>query len=91
MPISYFKTKSAELLETLNRNQEPIVLTQNGFARAVVMSMENYNTFRNQYYLKRMVEDSQRQFEQGLVVDHDEMFDQLEKQLKTKKSKNIKL
>ena len=88
MPISYFKTNSAELLETLNQDQEPIVLTQNGFAKAVLMSMENFNAYKDQYYLKQMVRDSERQLAQGLGIPHDEVFDCLEKQIKGKKQKN---
>jgi prevent-host-death family protein len=41
-PISYVKANAAELLERLTKEHEPIIITQNGEARAVLMDIQSY-------------------------------------------------
>jgi prevent-host-death family protein len=41
-PISYVKAHAAELLERIRKEREPIIITQNGEARAVLMDIESY-------------------------------------------------
>jgi prevent-host-death family protein len=41
-PISYVKANAAELLDRIEREREPIIITQNGEARAVLMDIHSY-------------------------------------------------
>ena len=41
-PISYVKAHAAELLERITQEREPIIITQNGEARAVLMDVVSY-------------------------------------------------
>jgi prevent-host-death family protein len=41
-PISYVKTHAAELLDRINEEREPIIITQNGEARAVLVDVRTY-------------------------------------------------
>ena len=41
-PISYVKANAAELLERIEKEREPIIITQNGEARAVLMDIHSY-------------------------------------------------
>lgn len=41
-PISYVKANAAELLKRIRKEREPIIITQNGEARAVLMDIESY-------------------------------------------------
>ena len=38
-PISYLKANAAEVLTTLTENREPLVITQNGEAKAVLQDV----------------------------------------------------
>jgi prevent-host-death family protein len=42
-PISYVKSHAAELLDRINEEREPIIITQNGEARAVLMDVASYD------------------------------------------------
>lgn len=42
-PISYVKAHAAELLDRINEEREPIIITQNGEARAVLMDVVSYD------------------------------------------------
>ena len=41
-PITYMKTHSAELVAAVNEKRSPVVITQNGEPRAVVMDVASY-------------------------------------------------
>lgn len=42
-PISYVKAHAAELLDRITEEREPIIITQNGEARAVLMDVASYD------------------------------------------------
>jgi len=41
-PISYFKANAAEVLEKLAQSGEPLIITQNGEAKAVVQDIASW-------------------------------------------------
>lgn len=41
-PISYLKANAAEVLQELAVNREPLVITQNGEAKAVIQDVASY-------------------------------------------------
>lgn len=41
-PISYLKANAAEVLEQVNERREPLVITQNGEARAVLQDIASF-------------------------------------------------
>jgi prevent-host-death family protein len=42
-PISYVKAHAAELLDRITEEREPIIITQNGEARAVLIDVVSYD------------------------------------------------
>ena len=42
MPISYLKANAAEILATLTVQREPMVITQNGTAKAVLLDIDSF-------------------------------------------------
>ncbi|HXR40546.1 MAG TPA: type II toxin-antitoxin system Phd/YefM family antitoxin [Terracidiphilus sp.] len=42
-PISYVKAHAAELLDRITEERQPIIITQNGEARAVLMDVASYD------------------------------------------------
>ncbi len=41
-PISYVKAHAADLLDRISSEREPIIITQNGDAKAVLMDIRSY-------------------------------------------------
>ena len=41
-PISYLKAHVAEIVRNLSKQQEPLVITQNGAAKVVIQDIESY-------------------------------------------------
>ena len=46
-PISYLKSRSAEVLKQINETHRPVIITQNGEPRAVLQDPESYENMRN--------------------------------------------
>jgi len=60
-PISYVKAHAAELLDRITEEREPVIITQNGEARAVLIDVASYDelTQETQALLKLLAQADQ--------------------------------
>jgi prevent-host-death family protein len=64
-PITYMKTHSAELVKAVNESRSPIVITQNGQARAVVVDAASYDHMRDALILLKILSQSDAEYRNG--------------------------
>ncbi len=64
-PISYVKSHAAELLDRIAEEREPIVITQNGEARAVLMDIHSYEESQETMALLKILAIGEKEVEQG--------------------------
>jgi prevent-host-death family protein len=64
-PISYVKANAAELLDRIAEEREPIIITQNGEARAVLMDVHSYEELQETVALLRILAIGEKQVERG--------------------------
>ena len=76
-PISYIKTNAADMMRYVNDNRNPIVITQNGEARAVLIDIDSYQNMQNAFNLLKVVQLSEKDVRSGLFKDSDQVFDEL--------------
>ena len=67
-PISYLKANAADVLEQIGRDREPLVITQNGEACAVLQDVASYEQTQETLALLKVLALGVRQVEQGRVV-----------------------
>lgn len=65
--ISYLKTHAAEIVRNLSSQVEPLVITQNGEAKAVMQDIKAYEQTQETMALLKMLALGQRQVEEGKV------------------------
>lgn len=65
--ISYLKAHAAELLRELVANQEPLVITQNGEAKAVILDVASYDQLHETAALLKLLSLADRQVEEGML------------------------
>ncbi len=65
--ISYLKAHAAELLRELVDSQEPLVITQNGEAKAVVLDVATYDQLLETSALLKLLSLADRQAEEGML------------------------
>jgi PHD/YefM family antitoxin component YafN of YafNO toxin-antitoxin module len=80
-PISYIKTHAADMLAYINDNRNPIVITQNGEARGVMLDIESYQKMTNALILMKLIERSEASIEAGAIKNHAQVFATLEEKL----------
>ncbi|MBS0364269.1 MAG: type II toxin-antitoxin system Phd/YefM family antitoxin [Proteobacteria bacterium] len=66
-PISYLKANAAEVLQELAEQRRPLVITQNGEARAVIQDVASYEETQETLALLKILALGNQQVEQGDV------------------------
>lgn len=64
-PISYLKANAAEVLDTLAQRREPLVITQNVEARAVIQDVASFEETQETLALLKLLALGQQDVEAG--------------------------
>ena len=64
-PISYVKAHAAELLDRITEEREPIIITQNGEARAVLVDVHSYDASQETMAMWQILAIGKKQIEAG--------------------------
>ena len=81
-PVSRLKTRSAELIRRARDTGQPIVITQNGKATAVLQDVESFERQRNALLLLRYLAQGEEEVRSGKGVAHRKAVRHFEKKLK---------
>jgi prevent-host-death family protein len=66
-PISYLKAHAAEIVRNMGQQAEPIVITQNGEAKAVIQDIVSYEKTLQTMALLKILALGMRQIETGRI------------------------
>jgi prevent-host-death family protein len=67
-PISYLKANTAEILRRMAERREPLVITQNGVAKAVIQDVASYEQTQEAKALLEILAMGNHQIEEGKVI-----------------------
>ncbi len=81
-PVTYLKSRAADLLRQINETHRPVIITQNGEARAVLQDPQSYENMRNALGLLKLISAGEADIREGRTKSQDEMFDEIESALK---------
>jgi prevent-host-death family protein len=74
-PISYVKAHAAELLDHITEEREPIIITQNGEARAVLVDVASYDEMMQETRtLLKILAVADKEIEAGETVPIEEVM-----------------
>ncbi len=80
-PISYLKTKTADIIKNVNEHKRAIIITQNGEAKAVIQDIQSYENLVNSLILLKLIIQSENDINSNNTVNQEKMFENLEKKL----------
>lgn len=80
-PISYIKTHAADILNYINDNKNPIIVTQNGEARGVLLDVESYQNMINALSLMKLIQISENSISEGKLHKNKNVFSELRKNI----------
>jgi len=66
--ISYLKANASDVINQLQEQREPMIITQNGEARMVVQDIESYENTQQTLALLKILALGQQQIDAGQVV-----------------------
>jgi prevent-host-death family protein len=76
-PISYIKTNAADMMKYVNENKNPIIITQNGEAKAVLMDVDSYQDMQNAFSLMGIIKEAEKEIERKDYKEFDVVFSEL--------------
>jgi prevent-host-death family protein len=76
-PISYIKTNAADMIDYINDYKNPIIITQHGEARGVLLDIESYQNMVNALSIMKLLQVSEKSIQDGRVYDNEEVFSSL--------------
>ena len=78
-PISYLKAHASELMRELVEQREPLVITQNGEATAVIQDVQSYQQTQEALALLKILALGNQQIESGKVVPAKDVIKRIRK------------
>ena len=77
-PISYLKSNAADIVKEFAINPEPLIITQNGEAKMVVMDIHEYEKQQETIALLKLLSMSQNDIANGNFQEADEFFKEMQ-------------
>jgi prevent-host-death family protein len=78
-PISYVKAHTADILKQIEEKNNPVVITQNGEARAVLMNVNYYQNIMDAINLLKILSIGENDIRNGSIISEEEMNKKIEK------------
>ena len=70
-PISYVKAHTTEIVKYVGDSKTPVVVTQNGEAKAVIIDIETYQKTINAINLARLLNFGENDIKKGNIISHE--------------------
>ncbi|KKL16550.1 hypothetical protein LCGC14_2494470 [marine sediment metagenome] len=83
-PVTYLKSKAADLLKQINKTHRPVIITQNGEPRAVLQDPKSYDNMRNAIGILKLISQGEEEIRNGKSKSQEEVFKNIENILKEK-------
>lgn len=80
-PITYLKSRAADLLKQINETHRPVIITQNGEPKAVLQDPESYENMRNTLGMLKLIFMAEEEMKRGNNKKQEEVFDDLSQML----------
>jgi prevent-host-death family protein len=72
-PISYIKSHTAEMIKQISDKKNPIVITQNGEAKAILIDVESYQKLLDSINLLKVISIGENDIKTGKIVKHSDV------------------
>ncbi|MCL2658642.1 MAG: type II toxin-antitoxin system Phd/YefM family antitoxin [Betaproteobacteria bacterium] len=77
-PITYLKSSAAEIVKAFATNPEPMIITQNGEAKMVVMDIAEYEKQQETMALLKLIALGRKELKAGKFSDAEAFFDEMD-------------
>ncbi len=89
-PISYLKAKTADAISYVNDSHNPLIITQNGEAKAVIQDIESYQNMKNAIAMLKLLAEGEGDIRNDRYESQESFFEKMEQKLtENQKPKSI--
>ena len=81
-PVTYLKSRAADLLKQINDTHRPVIITQNGEPKAVLQDPESFENMRNAIGILKLISMGEEDIKNGNVLEQETVFKNIEEKLK---------
>jgi len=81
--VTDMKLRPAALLGSVNKHRRPVVITQNGHARAVLQDIASYEATRKALGLLKLMAQGEQDIKRGRTSPQSDVFARLKKRLQS--------
>ena len=86
-PVTVLKTRSADLIRRAHQSGQPIIITQNGKATAVLQDVESYQRQRQALLLLKFLARGDQDHREGRILSDEEADQRFRARLEAMKAK----
>jgi prevent-host-death family protein len=83
-PVTYLKSRAADLLRQINETHRPVIITQNGEPRAILQDPKSYENMRNAIGILKLVSEGEEQIRDGKSKFQQDVFEDIDSFLEDK-------
>ncbi|NCC26656.1 MAG: type II toxin-antitoxin system Phd/YefM family antitoxin [Gammaproteobacteria bacterium] len=76
-PVSLLKTRTAQVIRRVCEDREPLIITQNGEAKPVILDIQSYEDQQDTVALMKILALGSRQIAAGEVKPAGEIFERI--------------
>jgi len=84
-PISFVKANAASMLDQVNETHRPIIITQNGEAKAVLMDTESYDSMQNAIGILKLISMGEKDVKNGKITEQNSFISAIEDKILKKR------
>ena len=82
-PVTYLKSRAADVLKHINETHRPMIITQNGEARAVIQDPKSYEEMKNAITMLKLLSFAEEDIRNENLFTQEDVFDSVEELLKS--------
>jgi prevent-host-death family protein len=83
-PVTYLKSRAADLLKQINETHRPVIITQNGEPRAVLQDPKSFEDMRKAIGILKLISQGEEDIKKGKAKTQEQVFNNIEELLKMK-------
>ena len=80
-PVTYLKSKTADVLKYINETHRPMIITQNGEAKAVIQDPKSYEDMKNALAIMKLLSFAEEDIRNGNLHTQEDVFKSVEELL----------
>jgi len=71
-PVSYVKDHAVEILDYVGNSKSPVIITNDGEAKAVIIDIESYQKTLNAINLAKLLSFGEKDIKNGNLISHED-------------------